>query len=80
MSKTWRDSARPIIARVIEEVGLDDRKALRKALREAYPWQMRRNHPYKIWLDEIAIQTGKKKLPKPGRKQPKSCDGQSELF
>ncbi len=60
MGATWRDNARPIIADVIKRVGSDDEKALKKALREAYPYGERANHPYKIWLDEIKVQTGKK--------------------
>lgn len=83
MSKTWRDSAAKIIAEVISKVGLDDAKALRKALREAYPWGPRKQHPYKIWCDEIRVQTGKKKAFNSRgskHKQPKSCDGQTDLF
>ena len=57
---TWRDRARPIIASVIEEVGTDDIKALRKALREAYPFGPRKYWPYKVWLSEIARQLGDK--------------------
>jgi len=49
----WRDSARPIIAEVIARVGRDDMKALRRALREAYPFGPRQYYPYRIWLDEI---------------------------
>jgi len=57
----WREMARPIINTVINEVGFKDEKALRKALREAYPFGQRKNWPYKVWLDEISIQTGQKK-------------------
>jgi len=58
MTGTWRDVARPIIRKVVERVGLEDRKALKKALKEAYPWGERKYHPYKIWCDEIHIQLG----------------------
>lgn len=51
-AKTWRNQAAPIIADVISRVGCRDMRALRKALREAYPWGLR-NYPYKIWLSEI---------------------------
>lgn len=74
MSKTWRDSASKIIAEVIHEGS---------ALRRAYPWGPREHHPYKIWCDEIRVQTGKKKSFNsrgPKHQQPKSCDGQAELF
>lgn len=63
---TWRDHCRPIIAEVITRVGTADRKALRKALREAYPYGDRDYHPYKIWCDEIRVQLGEK----PGKQLP----------
>lgn len=59
MKSKWRDVAKQIIAGVIKKVGLGDKKALRKALIDAYPFGERVNHPYKIWLDEIKMQTGK---------------------
>lgn len=56
---TWRDMIRPIVADVISRVGLDDPKALRRALLDARPievltcsWQA------KIWRDEVRQQTG----------------------
>jgi len=61
---TWREIAAPIIYRVIREVGQKDEKALRKALREAYPFGEREMWPYKVWLDEIRRQTGKRKPPR----------------
>ena len=57
---TWRDKARPIIAKVIADVGTSDMSRLRRALREAYPWGPREYHPYKIWCDEIRVQLGTK--------------------
>lgn len=56
----WRNKATEVIKAVIAEVGTDDEKALRSALRTAYPFGEKRYHPYKIWLDEIAVQLGKK--------------------
>ena len=53
---TWRNAAAPIIARVIRKVGTDDMRALRRALREAYPWEPMHGHPYKVWRDEIRRQ------------------------
>jgi hypothetical protein len=54
----WRDVAAPIIRRIL---AMDlDPKAQRKALHDAYPFGERKYHPYKIWLDEIARQRGKK--------------------
>ena len=56
MGKSWRDIARPIIHRVLQETRGQDEAVIRKALREAYPWGQRAMHPYKIWLDEIKVQ------------------------
>ena len=56
----WRNHAAPIIARVIAEHREESDTAIRLALREAYPFGMRKYHPYKIWLDEIARQLGTK--------------------
>lgn len=62
MARTWRDSAKPIIAEVIKENTGKTEKEIRKALREAYPYGERALHPYKIWCDEIKVQLGKKKF------------------
>ena len=56
--RTWRDAARPIIARVIATVGREHPRELRQALQDAYPWGPRENWPYKIWLSEIRYQLG----------------------
>lgn len=58
MSTSWRSVARPIVTDVVRRVGLADRKALRKALREAYPFGERAHWPYKAWLAEVKAQTG----------------------
>ena len=55
---SWRCVARPIIADVVRRVGLADRSALRKALRDAYPFGERAHWPYKAWLAEVKAQTG----------------------
>ena len=52
----WRDHCGPIIAKVIDEVGKDDMRKLRKALKDAYPYGQRSNWPYKVWLSEIKKQ------------------------
>jgi len=60
---TWRERCAPTIAAILqqgEELQLNE-KAIRKRLREAYPWNERLSHPYKIWCDEINRQLGKKK-------------------
>ena len=62
MSGYWRAKAAPIIAEVLRNTrGLPERE-VRRALRDAWPpaWGEMALHPYKIWLDEIARQTGKK--------------------
>jgi len=74
---SWRTIAAPIIALVIREVGVDDTKALRKALRDAYPFGEREMWPYKVWLDEIHRQLGTKK--KPQRVQV-AMENQASLF
>lgn len=61
MAKTWRDIAKPIIAKVLKDNRGMPERVIKKALLEAYPFGVRRMHPYKIWLDEIKRQTGKKK-------------------
>lgn len=79
---SWRDQARPIIAAVIADVGTADRKRLRLALRDAYPWGPREYHPYRIWCHEIRVQLGE--VEPPGRRvrvravEPSS--GQRQLF
>jgi len=84
MSATWRDLARPIIAKVIAEVGTSDRKRLRVALREAYPWGARELHPYKIWCNEIRVQLGEVETTKRKREKkpaaPAEQQGQAMLF
>ena len=58
----WRDRCRPIIRNVIEAWNGKDKKDLRDALFEAYPFGERKRYPYKVWLSEIAFQTKKKKV------------------
>lgn len=50
---SWRDRARPIVDRVLQENHGKSEKEIRTALREAYPFGTKQHHPYKIWLDEI---------------------------
>lgn len=58
MSTTWRDRAAPIIAETIARVGRADMQALRKALRDAYPFGERAMWPYKVWCSEVRFQLG----------------------
>lgn len=55
---TWREQAAPIIADTILRVGRQDQQALRRALRDAYPFGERAHYPYKAWRDEIKAQLG----------------------
>lgn len=57
---SWRGIAAPIIERTLRATRGADEKTRAAALRAAYPFGQRQYHPYKIWLDEIKIQTGKK--------------------
>lgn len=59
----WRARAAPIIAKVLTDFPNEPERS--KALREAYPFGPRQYHPYKIWLDEIKRQTGRKGRSKP---------------
>ena len=54
----------------ITKMQAEDTPERRKALREAYPAGERKYHPYKVWLDEIARQTGRKSTPTPNRNKP----------
>ena len=60
MERTWRDIARPIIEKVLEENKGKPDIVIRQALFKAYPFGERRYHPYKIWCDEIQRQRGKR--------------------
>lgn len=56
----WRREARPIVAAVLERFDDPQSRDCRRALREAYPFGPREHWPYKVWLDEIAVQTGRR--------------------
>lgn len=73
----WRDYAAPIIAKVLKENRGKPEKEVRKALKEAYPFGERKYHPYKIWLDEIKVQTGKRKF---GHKPAIDPENQTKLI
>jgi len=62
---SWRDIARRSVAAVIEQhPELADPTTPRlmrvRIFRPAYPFGERRYWPYKVWIDEIAIQTGRR--------------------
>lgn len=56
---TWRERARPIIARVLTETAGRPEKEIRRALKEAFPWGPRAMHPYRAWLAEVREQRGR---------------------
>lgn len=74
---SWRDSAAPIIAKVLKENRDKPEKEIKQALRDAYPFGQRKYHPYKIWLDEIKVQRGKRKF---GAKKEAFIPNQTGLF
>lgn len=85
MISHWRRRAAPIIAEVLVATAGRPENEIRAALRAAYPFGPREHHPYKIWLDEIRVQTGRGRLS--GRQRtmqgrpPEPTDSrQSQLF
>ena len=56
----WRTRARKVIQAVIKDNAGKSEKDILAAIRKAYPFVERKYHPYKIWLDEVKVQTGKK--------------------
>jgi hypothetical protein len=77
MSASWRDIARPVIAKVLAENEGKDEKEIKKALKEAYPFGERAMHPYKVWCDEIKVQRGQRRFGKKKEVVPKE---QGSLF
>lgn len=60
---TWRDQARPVVTRAIadgRDAGLTGRDLL-KHVQAFYPFGPRENWPYKVWLDEVRCQLGRRK-------------------
>lgn len=58
---SWRDQCKGVIADVLARTRGQDERSIRKALREAYPFGPRVHWPYKVWIDEIRRQRGRKK-------------------
>ena len=50
---SWRSIAKATISSVIAENPGPGGSELKKLLQKAYPFGERRNHPYKIWCDEV---------------------------
>lgn len=57
----WRDKCRPIIANAVGSWDGKDERELRKTLFNLYPFGERARYPYKIWLNEIALQLKQKR-------------------
>lgn len=74
---SWRETSREIIYRVLTETKGQDEKAIRKALKDAYPFGERAMHPYKVWLDEIKVQRKKRTF---GVRPDKQNPNQQNLF
>jgi hypothetical protein len=53
---SWRARSSQIIAKVIAETSGASTEARDKALFDAYPFGVRKYHPYKIWLSEVKRQ------------------------
>ncbi len=62
MISHWRRIAAPIIAKILAEMEEKPETEIRAALGAAYPFGLRKHHPYRIWLDEIRIQTGRRRI------------------
>lgn len=50
MQLTWKEKARIVITKVIEENPNATKIELRDLANEAYPFGARENYPYKMWL------------------------------
>lgn len=53
MASPWRLHARNVIQAAIRTCQSSDPKVIRKAIRDAYPYGLRANHPYQIWCSEV---------------------------
>ncbi len=62
MLSHWRRKAAPIVKEVLAAMAGRPEPEVRAALRAAYPFGPRKHHPYTIWLDEIRVHTGRRKL------------------
>lgn len=80
---SWRDRYIQLIAKVLTENADKSLAEKRAALRAAFPDGPREYHPYKIWLDECAVQLGLKPVKQRTTGVPKvitPAAGQKEMF
>lgn len=72
---TWRDSAKAHIQTVLKANPSVNGEALRKVLRESYPFGPREHFPYKVWCQEVSLVMGDT-----AKKAAKKQDDAAELF
>lgn len=56
--RTWRQKARPIVAEVLAATKGQSERAIKAAIRDAYPFGEREYYPYKAWCEEVRWQRG----------------------
>lgn len=80
---TWRERLAPVIAEHMRETAdLPEPERTRerhRRRRDEYPCGERKHWPYKVWLDEWARQTGRKRR-RPIRPKLQPSPGQMSLF
>lgn len=62
---TRRQEAQSVIAQIQRANPQAKGETLRKLLSDAYPFGIKENHPYKIWLEEVNKVCGRSKRAKP---------------
>ena len=62
MTSYRRRIAAPIITDVLREMGGKPEYEIRAALLNAYPFGLRRHHPYRVWRDANRIPTGRRRI------------------
>lgn len=83
MSSAWRLAARRAIQNAIASLPPDPCPSeIKKAIDQAYPFEEREYHPYKIWLDErrTAFEELGIKKPKPKKPQNKKPRKKIEII
>lgn len=76
----YRRIANAVVTRVLAALGPGRwLKTKRKALREAYPFQVRSGWAYKVWLSEVRFELGLRKRPS-GLRVLRDSPGQKYLF
>lgn len=67
----WRTQAEEVVLRVLGELGPEATETqARKALRAAYPWGPKENHPYRIWCDVVRRAVSKCRHAQPQKADP----------